>query len=109
MANSLVSPRRITVEAGETFCVRIRSVSEGSTGYHWELVYDIPNNIEFLSQEWIPDSNAIGSPGTAVFKFKALYSEKASQKLVFVQIASDSTIADSLSVSVRVIPRNANC
>ncbi len=109
MANSLMTPESITVEAGKNFCVKIHSVSEGSTGYHWELVWNLPDNIQFISKQWIPDSDAIGSPGTALFKFKALYPETASYKLVFVQVAPDSTIADSLAVSVLVIPEIASC
>lgn len=109
MENSLMTPSSIVVEAGNTFCVKIHAVSEESTGYHFELVWDLPNNIEFLSKEWIPDNSSIGSSGTAVFRFKAIYADSVTHKLVFVQLAPDSTIADSIAVSVQVIRRICGC
>jgi predicted secreted protein len=103
MNSVLITQKDMTVKAGEVFYIKIHATSEGSTGYHWDLLYNMPKNVEFIKKTWTYDNpNSIGSPGVATFEFKAISPLSYTFYLLFAQVTPSRTIADTLSVNVTI-------
>lgn len=60
----------ISVQAGDEFQIVIES--NPTTGYHWEIVGELDGSLQFISKEYSgSQTNAVGSGGLDMWKFKA--------------------------------------
>jgi len=72
----------VTLLEGETFTVSLRG--NGTTGYMWDVVPGAESIVEQQgNMQYIVDSNLAGSPGTAIFTFKAIALGNATLQLIY--------------------------
>lgn len=70
----------VTLHVNETITIALRG--NGSTGYLWEVVPGAETILQGGESQYIVDSDAVGSPGTAIFVFKAIAPGNATLQLI---------------------------
>lgn len=104
--NSLPEPtdptRLITAKAGETLDIIVPA--NLSTGYHWELIGELDENVvEFVTREYIAQQPVIpGSGGVDVWTFRAVSAGDTTITLGYYppgnETDADETVVFSLAV-----------
>jgi predicted secreted protein len=76
----------ITVEAGNIITIKLRG--NPSTGYSWKLVDEYGESLELIGVDYESDPHAggmVGTPGTYIYRFKALASGATTLKMVYAR------------------------
>ena len=92
----------ISVTAGETFDLVVPS--NPSTGYHWEIVPDLDENlVEFVAQDYIAEEPVMpGSGGVDMWTFRALNAGDTTIVLGYYPPDNDTDPDETVTFSIHV-------
>lgn len=93
--------KEIIIEKGEKF--KLELAGNPTTGYLWDFIKSPDEKIlTYKDEGFMPESDAMGSPGSQIFIFQGIAQGKTEINMVYADSWSDEIPSQTLSINVSV-------